>query len=274
MPKEKKFYLGKKHLSAFTTKGENFCKFNKEHLELEIRLLSERLSTLQEMIFAEKKHKILIILQGMDTSGKDGTVKHVFSATNPQGVRVISFKAPTEEEKSKDYMWRIHKETPARGEFVIFNRSHYEDYIVPAVHKTFPHKQVASRLDDIRAFESMLVREGVTIVKFFLHISRKEQAKRLLERLGNPKKHWKFSLSDLTEREFWDEYHEAYTKALHYTHNSQAPWDIVPADNKRIRDYLVVKMLVERLEKLKPDFPDMDPKIIRKAKAEADKLLK
>ncbi|HEX7673906.1 MAG TPA: PPK2 family polyphosphate kinase [Bdellovibrio sp.] len=274
MPKEKNFYLGKKHLSAFSTKGENFCKLNKDHLDFEINLLGERLSTLQEMIFAERKHKVLIILQGMDTSGKDSTVKHVFSATNPQGIRVVSFKAPTEEEKSKDYLWRIHKETPSHGEFVIFNRSHYEDYIVPTVHKTFPHKQVQSRLDDILAFESMLIREGVTIFKFFLHISRKEQAKRLLERLDNQKKHWKFSLSDLTEREYWDEYHEAYTKAFRYTHQSEAPWDIIPGDDKRIRDYLIVKILVDRLEKLKPDFPDIDPKIIKKAKAEADRLLK
>lgn len=271
--KEKNFFLGNKKLSSFSTRGEDFCDFDRIELDEKTRKLGTELADLQEVIFAESKHKILIVLQGLDTSGKDGTVKHVFGATNPQGVRMVSFKQPTELEQSYDYMWRIHKEVPRSGEMVIFNRSHYEDFVVPLVHKTHPKDEVMARLEDICAFERMLVREGVVLFKFFLHISRQEQTQRLKERLDNDEKHWKFSLSDLTERKYWDEYHKAYDKVIRATHTKNTPWDVIPADQKFIRNYIISKILVERLKKLNAQFPKFDPKIIKKIKAEAERIL-
>jgi len=273
MAKEKKFFLGNKKLSSFSTQGEDFYDFERLELEEKTKKLTAQLADLQELLYAEAKHKILIVLQGMDTSGKDGTVKHVFASTNPQGVRVTSFKQPTELEQSHDYLWRIHKETPAKGEMVIFNRSHYEDFVVPRVHKTLPAKECLERLQDIQAFEKMLVREGVVLFKFFLHISQKEQAQRLKERLSNDNKHWKFSLSDLTERRYWKEYHHAYEEVIKATHTTQTPWDIIPADHKFLRNYIISKILVDRLSELNPRYPQFDPRLIKKIKAEAERLL-
>lgn len=274
MVKEKKFQPDHKPLRKIPTNGTKMCKLDGKDLEKEIQDLGERLGDLQELIFAEGKHKILIILQGLDTSGKDGTVKHVFSETNPQGIRVVSFKEPSEFEKSHDYLWRTHLQLPRTGEMVIFNRSYYEDYIIPRVHKTLPKKQVEQRLEQINNFEEMLVAEGITVFKFFLHISLKEQAARIQARLDNPKKHWKFSLSDLTERQFWDKYQDAYDTVLHETHSKNRPWDIIPADDKRVRNYEISSILVERLESLKPEFPEIDAKKIKTLKAEAAKILK
>lgn len=274
MVKEKNFQPDHKPLRKIPTNGTKMCKLDGKDLEKEIQALGERLGDLQELIFAEGKHKILIILQGLDTSGKDGTVKHVFSETNPQGVRVVSFKEPSEFEKSHDYLWRTHLQLPRTGEMVIFNRSYYEDYIIPRVHKTLPKKQVEQRLEQINNFEEMLVAEGITVFKFFLHISLKEQAARIQARLDNPKKHWKFSLSDLTERQFWSKYQDAYDTVLHETHHKKRPWDIIPADDKRVRDYEISSILVERLESLKPEFPKMDSKKISALKAEAAKILR
>lgn len=273
MTKEKQFFLGKKKLSSISSKGELFVKANPEELEARTQYLGERLADLQEVFFAESKHKILIILQGLDTSGKDGTVKHVFGATNPQGVRVVSFKAPTELEQSYDYLWRIHKAVPAKGEMVIFNRSHYEDYVVPKVHKSLSSSIVDQRLAQICSFEKMLINENTIVFKFFLHISLDEQARRIQQRLENPNKHWKFSLSDLTERRYWKKYHKAYDEAIRATHSKEAPWDIIPADNKLIRNYLISKILVDRLEELHPKLPKFDAKVIKQLKAEADLLL-
>lgn len=273
MIKENKFHPGKKPLHKFPTAGKKLCKLNDKELQEETHELGVRLGELQELIYAESKQKVLIILQGLDTSGKDGTVKHVFAETNPQGVRVVSFKQPTDIEKRYDYLWRVHKETPALGEMVIFNRSHYEDYIIPAVHKTLPPKKIERRIKEINHFEDMLLSEGVTLFKFFLHISRKEQAQRIQERLNNPKKHWKFSLSDLNERQFWDQYQKAYDTILKATHHKGRPWDIIPADDKVIRNYEISNILVQRLEKLKPEFPVMDQNVIRKIKSEAAKIL-
>lgn len=273
MVKEKKFQPDHKPLRKSPTDGTKMCKLEDKDLEKEIKDLGERLGDLQELIFAENKHKVLIILQGLDTSGKDGTVKHVFSETNPQGVKVVSFKEPSEYEKSHDYLWRTHLRLPRTGEIVIFNRSYYEDYIIPRVHKTLPKKQIQARLEQINNFEEMLVAEGITIFKFFLHISLKEQATRIQARLDNPKKHWKFSKSDLTEREYWKQYQEAYETVLHETHSKKRPWDIIPADNKRVRDYEISSILVERLEKLKPEPMEMSPKTIKELKQEAAKIL-
>ncbi|MDG0817585.1 PPK2 family polyphosphate kinase [Bdellovibrio svalbardensis] len=273
MTKEKHFFLGNKRLASFPTKGEQFVKLNNEDLETKTHHLGERLADLQEVLFAENKYKILIVLQGLDTSGKDGTVKHVFGATNPQGVRVVSFKAPTELEQSHDYLWRVHKALPANGEMVIFNRSHYEDYVVPKVHKSLPAKTTTQRLKDIYAFEKMLTNENTVIFKFFLNISLDEQARRLQQRLENDNKHWKFSLSDLTERRYWKEYHKAYEEVIRATHSKESPWAIIPADNKGIRNYIISKILVDRLESLHPKLPKFDSKVIRQLKAEADRIL-
>ncbi|WII71206.1 deoxynucleoside kinase [Bdellovibrio sp. 22V] len=273
MAKEKDFFLGKKSLSSFPTHGDHFVHLRNSELEEKTNRLGDKLADLQEVIFAERKHKILIVLQGLDTSGKDGTVKHVFGTTNPQGVKVVSFKTPTDLEMSYDYLWRIHQNVPAKGELVIFNRSHYEDYVVPRVHKTLPSDMTKQRLKDIRGFERMLIDEGTVLLKFFLHISLNEQAHRLQQRLDNPNKHWKFSLSDLTERRYWDKYHDAYEEAITATHTEECPWFIIPADNKRLRNYIISKILVKRLESLNPKLPEFDPKLIKQLKSEANRVL-
>ncbi|MEK2646437.1 PPK2 family polyphosphate kinase [Bdellovibrio sp. BCCA] len=272
--KEELFFPKDKDLKDCSTDASKYFSGDKDDLEKEIDKLTDKLSDLQELIFAESNHKILIILQGLDTSGKDGTVKHVFSSTNPQGVRVVSFKPPTEIEKAHDYLWRIHKESPKRGEIAIFNRSHYEDFIVPYVHHFLPPHKLKQRLKDIVNFEKMLSTEGVIIFKFFLHISPTEQAKRILERIDNPAKHWKFSMSDLREREHWKRYIKAYNIALKKSHHPDAPWNIIPADDKRLRDFLISSILVERLSNLNPRPARMDPAIIRKVQREAKLLLK
>ncbi|QDK45051.1 polyphosphate kinase 2 family protein [Bdellovibrio sp. ZAP7] len=266
MIKEKHFYPTSKNLAKVSTIEAK--EVSKKALKSEFELISEKLGRLQELIFAESKHKVLIILQGLDTSGKDGTVKHVFAAINPQGLRVVSFKRPTDIEVRHDYLWRIHKQTPERGEMVIFNRSHYEDLIVPLVHKTLPLKQVKERISDVNAFEKMLVREGVTILKFFLHISRKEQASRLRERIDDPEKHWKFELSDLAERRHWHDYQKAYGEVIQETHHTDRPWFIVPGDDKNLRNLIISSILLERLEKLNPVLPAFDQKTLAKIKKE------
>ena len=269
-----KYLLGKQNLKSRSTKGLDFIKLDKSEVEDSIKEMSEELASLQELIFAENKHRVLIVLQGLDTSGKDGTVKHVFSATNPQGVKVASFKEPNDIEKSHDFLWRIHKEVPRNGEITIFNRSHYEDFIVPYVHKLLPNKRLKDRIEEINHFEKFLINEGVTIIKFFLHVSKKEQAQRIQERIDSPKKHWKFSLSDLHERQFWNRYQEAYDMALKATHHPDRPWYVIPADHKRIRDCIVSKILVSHLRALKADLPGIDPKVLKKIQKEATQLLK
>ncbi|UYL09260.1 hypothetical protein B9G69_001560 [Bdellovibrio sp. SKB1291214] len=271
MIKEKHFYPISKNLSKVPT--ESGSKGSpKKALKSDFEEIIEKLADLQELIFAEAKHKVLIILQGLDTSGKDGTVKHVFAAVNPQGLRVVSFKRPTELEMRHDYLWRIHKQTPERGELVIFNRSHYEDVVIPTVHKTLSSSQIQNRIDDINAFEKMLFDEGVTVLKFFLHISRKEQASRLMERIHNPKKHWKFELSDLTERRHWHSYQKAYGEVIIKTHHPDRPWYIIPADDKDMRNYIISSILVDRLQKLKPVLPKFDKKTFAKIKKQLKKI--
>lgn len=271
MIKEKNFYPKSKNLSKVSTRGDSNG-LAKKSLKSDFEEISENLADLQELIFAESKHKVLIILQGLDTSGKDGTVKHVFAATNPQGLRVVSFKRPTDVETRHDYLWRVHSQTPIRGEMVIFNRSHYEDLIIPTVHGTLPPKRIGQRIEEINAFEKMLVNEGATILKFFLHISPGEQAERLRERINNPKKHWKFELSDLEERRHWKSYQKAYGEIIKQTHHDDRPWFIIPADNKDMRNYIISSILVERLSKLKPVLPKFDPKTFAKIKKELKNL--
>lgn len=221
--------------------------------------INEKLEALQERMFAEGKHKVLVVLQGMDTSGKDGTIRAVFDGVNPQGVRVAGFKVPTPEEMAHDYLWRIHKQTPGKGEIVIFNRSHYEDVLVVRVHELVPEEVWKKRYDQINAFERLLAEEGTTILKFYLHISRKEQKQRLLERLADPSKHWKFNPGDLKERAIWDQYEEAYEDALERTSTEWAPWYVIPADQKWFRNLVIGKILVETLEKLDIQIPPALP---------------
>lgn len=225
----------------------------KEH----IAKLTARLEILQESLYAANKHSVLVVLQGMDTCGKDGTIRRVFEGVNPQGVRVASFKVPTPLELSHDYLWRVHQQTPARGEMVIFNRSHYEDVLVVRVHELVKEKQWRKRYAHINHFEQILVDEGTTILKFFLHISPDEQKQRLIDRLDEPGKNWKFNPGDLKERARWQEYMQAYEDVLSKTSTSWAPWYIIPADRKWYRDLVIATVLIETLEKLdnKPPAP-------------------
>jgi PPK2 family polyphosphate:nucleotide phosphotransferase len=220
--------------------------------------LQERIVKQQELLYACHGRKILIVLQGMDTSGKDGTVRHVMSAGSPLGVRVVSFKKPTEEELAHDYLWRVHKETPGAGEIVIFNRSHYEDVLVVRVHSLVPAEPWKQRFREINDFERMLTEQGTTILKFFLHISPEEQKKRLQERLDDPEKRWKFQHGDIEERKLWGDYMKAYEDALQHTSTDYAPWHVVPANAKWFRNYVISKTIVTALEKLDMQYPAPD----------------
>ncbi len=208
------------------------------------------------MLYAENKHKVLIVLQAMDTGGKDGTIRRVFEGVNPQGVKVASFKVPTAEELAHDFLWRIHKQTPANGEIVIFNRSHYEDVLVVRVHEYVTKKIWSKRYEQINAFEKTLVENGTTILKFFLHISKDEQKERLQARLDDPTKHWKFNIGDLDERKLWDDYQAAYEDVLNKTSTAEAPWYVVPANRKWYRDLVISTVLVEKLQGLKMKYPE------------------
>lgn len=230
----------------------------KEEALGEIQKLKKRLEELQERLYAEQKHKVLIVLQAMDTGGKDSTIRLVFEGINPQGVRVVGFKSPTPEEKSHDFLWRIHKNAPRSGEIVIFNRSHYEGVLIERVHSIVTAKVWEKRYDEIIEFERTLAEEGTLILKFYLHIDKKEQKKRLEERLEDPRKEWKFSINDLPERMFWKEYMEAYEDALSKTSREYAPWYIVPSTHKWFRDYIVATAIVNHLEELDMRYPKID----------------
>lgn len=229
------------------------------------RELNERLEALQELLYAEHKHKVLIVLQAMDTGGKDGVIRSVFEGVNPQGVRVASFKKPTPEELDHDFLWRIHRHAPARGEMVIFNRSHYEDVLVVRVHNLVPLEVWSKRYAHINDLERMLAQEGTLILKFFLHISLAEQKERLQERLADPTKHWKFNPADLGERKLWPQYMQAYQEAISKTSTAWAPWYIVPANRKWYRDLVVSSVIVQALEGLNMSYPrpDFDPAAIK-----------
>jgi PPK2 family polyphosphate:nucleotide phosphotransferase len=209
--------------------------------------LSDELSELQELLAAAKHHSLLIILQGMDTSGKDGTIRHVFSHINPQGCNVYSFKVPTEEEREHDFLWRIHKVTPRKGGLTIFNRSHYEDVLVVRVHNEITQKTCRHRYEAINDFEHQLSRDGTIVLKFFLHISKEEQERRLLARVHEKGKAWKISASDFSERKYWSDYQEAYEDALNECSTKSAPWYIIPADHKWYRNLAIAHTLVHTM---------------------------
>jgi PPK2 family polyphosphate:nucleotide phosphotransferase len=218
--------------------------------------LTDDLEELQELLYAEGKHKVLLVLQATDTGGKDGTIRHVFDGVNPQGVKVASFKKPTPKELAHDYLWRIHRHTPGSGEITIFNRSHYEDVLVVRVHSLVPEERWSRRYDHINEFERMLADEGTTILKFFLHISKDEQAERLQARLDTPHKQWKFATGDLAERARWDDYRAAFEAMLSKTSTPWAPWYVVPADRKWYRNLVVSSVVVETLRGLGMAYPE------------------
>jgi len=204
----------------------------------------KKLRELQGVLYAEAKHSLLVVLQAMDAGGKDGAVDHVFSGINPQGCQVTSFKQPSSEELAHDYLWRIHHVTPKRGMIGIFNRSHYESVLVERVHNLVPEKVWSKRFNQINHFEKLLADEGTVIIKFFLHISKKEQKERLEDRLKDPSKNWKFDAKDLDERRHWDAYYEAYEDALEKCSTDYAPWIIVPSDHKWFRNWVISDALV------------------------------
>lgn len=220
--------------------------------------IQARLAQLQELLYAGHEWKLLIVLQGMDTSGKDGTIRHVMGGFNPSGTRVASFRKPTIDELDHDYLWRVHRQVPAKGEVVVFNRSHYEDVLVVRVHSLVPKAVWNRRYDQIRYFEQTLSEEGCIILKFFLHISKDEQRKRLQARLDDPTKRWKFQPGDLEERALWSDYWKAYEAALSKTSTEEAPWYVVPANQKWYRNYIVGSVIVDALERLEMKYPDPD----------------
>lgn len=222
---------------------------------LMLEKLATEINTLQDILHAQAKHKVLLLLQGMDASGKDGTVKHVFSECDPLGIRVASFKGPTPEELAHDYLWRIHKEVPKKGEIVIFNRSHYEDVLIVKVHDWIDEAECKRRFAQINDFERILSETGTVIVKCYLHISKEEQKVRMQERLNDPTKTWKFNPNDLNERDLWDKYMLAYENAMKATSTAYAPWYVIPADSKTNRNLLISKILLNTLKSLKLAYP-------------------
>lgn len=243
-------------LDEWTTDGTDGFDGDKAAGQSKLAELNERLGELQGLLYAENAHKVLVVLQGMDTSGKDGTIKHVFRTVNPLGVRVANFKRPSERELAQDYLWRVHLHTPSRGHLTIFNRSHYEDVLVARVHGLVPKKQWKKRYRHIREFERMLTDEGTTICKFYLHISKGEQKERLEERLRDPNKQWKFEHGDVDERKRWDDYRTAYEQAIEETSTDAAPWYVVPSDHKWYRNLVVSQVLIDTLEGLGMSYPD------------------
>lgn len=245
---------GKFNLSKFKPDDKGDFRDRESAAEVTARNV-QRLGELQEVLYAQGKHALLIVLQGMDTSGKDGAIEHVFSAVDPQGCQVTSFKVPSTLELSHDYLWRIHQAVPTRGMIGIFNRSHYESVLVERVKGLAPKEVWSKRYEQINDFEKLLASERTTILKFFLHISMDEQKQRLEARLSDPTKHWKFNPGDLTERKLWKQYAEAYEDALQKCSTDHAPWYVVPADRKWFRNWVLSDTIVRAMEAMKLKYP-------------------
>jgi PPK2 family polyphosphate:nucleotide phosphotransferase len=228
---------------------------SKEQDAYELTRLATEINTLQDILHAENKRKLLLVLQGMDASGKDGTIRHVFSECDPLGIRLASFKAPTSEELAHDYLWRVHHEVPKSGELVIFNRSHYEDVLIVKVHDWIDDAECKRRYAQINDFERMLHETGTTIIKCYLHISKDEQKVRMQERLDDPTKTWKFNPNDLKERALWPKYMKAYEHAMEATSTDYAPWYVVPADSKTNRNLLISRLLLKTLQDMHLQYP-------------------
>jgi PPK2 family polyphosphate:nucleotide phosphotransferase len=232
--------------------GKNGTKQRERALTVE---LIGQVAHFQEMLYASRRQKLLLILQGMDTSGKDGTTRALFSQISPMGLQATGFTAPTERERAHDFLWRVHAHVPGNGQIAVFNRSHYEDVLVPRVLGDIDGKETKRRYAHIRDFERMLAESGTTVMKVFLHISKDEQKKRLQERLDDPEKHWKFDPTDLGVRQQWDDYQRAYEEAIAATNADHAPWYIVPADSKTHRNLTVARLLLETMENMKLSWP-------------------
>jgi PPK2 family polyphosphate:nucleotide phosphotransferase len=252
-------------LDRWPTDDGSKSRDSKDDGHRELVKLKGRLEKLQELLYADRTHAVLIILQGMDAAGKDGTIRRVFDGVNPQGVRVTSFKQPSPIEVSHDFLWRVHEQTPAQGEMVIFNRSQYEDVLITRVHGRISREVWERRYHEINEFERTLLEEGTTTLKFFLHISRQEQKRRLKERYEDPTKHWKFREGDLSERKLWSAYMKAYEEAVTRTSTPWAPWYIVPADRKWFRDLVVCRRIVDTLAGFGMHYPPL-PRELRDAK--------
>ena len=228
---------------------------DKEQDKLRLTQIGEQIDELQDLLHAEQTRSVLVVLQGMDTSGKDGTIRHVFKSVDPLGVRAVSFKAPSSEELAHDFLWRIHRHIPGKGELVIFNRSHYEDVLVVRVRKLIDAAECERRYEHINRFEALLSDNNTLVLKFFLYISKGEQKKRLQERVDDPHKQWKFNPGDLEERKLWTDYVKAYENALTATSTKRAPWYVIPADSKTNRNLMISSILLEQLQSLKMSYP-------------------
>ena len=242
-------------LKDFNPRDKAQRSVTKEEDVVEFAKLVAEINRYQDILHAEGKRKVLLVLQGMDTSGKDGTIRHVFSECDPLGIRLANFKAPSTEELAHDYLWRVHQQVPKAGELVIFNRSHYEDVVIVKVHNWIDENECKRRYAQINDFERMLTETGTTIIKCFLHISKDEQRKRLQERLDDPEKTWKFNPGDIKERALWPNYTEAYEQAIKATSTKYAPWHIVPADSKTNRNLLISRLLLSTLKDLDLRYP-------------------
>ena len=231
-------------------------KYNKEQTKKELQKIKFRLEELQNMLYAESKHSLLIVLQGLDASGKDGAVRNVFESVNPLGCRVFPFKAPSEIEMKHDFLWRIHQHVPEKGMIHIFNRSHYEDVLIQKVHHWVDDKVIINRYEHINHFEKLLRDTGTQVLKFYLHISKEEQLERLQERMTDRTKKWKHNETDFKEREFWNDYMKVYERAFENC-SEAAEWHIIPSDQNWYKEYLIAKKVVETLEALKMEYPDL-----------------
>jgi PPK2 family polyphosphate:nucleotide phosphotransferase len=250
----KRFELGR-----FDPAAKPFSTGSKARDKTQVEELAHGLDALQDVFYADRRYKLLVLLQGTDTSGKDGTIRGVFGQMSALGVRTVGWKAPSDAERAHDYLWRIHQQVPQLGEVVIFNRSHYEDVLVPCVNGWIDPKQTMQRYAQINDFERLLSENGTVILKFFLHISKDEQRLRLQERLDDPDKHWKFAAGDLQVRKQWGDYQQAYQDAIAATGTSWAPWTIVPADSKTHRNLMIGRVVKEALEAMKLRYPPGDP---------------
>ena len=248
-------------IGRFDPAAKPFSQGSKTLDRARVSALAAEIDRLQDMLWADHRYKVLVVLQGTDTSGKDGTIRGVFGDTSALGVHAVAWKAPTDDEKAHDFLWRIHQQVPASGEITIFNRSHYEDVLVPVVRGWIDAAETARRFAQINAFERLLAESGTLVLKFFLHISNEEQRLRLQQRIDDPDKHWKFALGDLDDRKQWSAFQAAYGAAIGATGTPWAPWMIVPADSKTHRNLMIATAVKEALIGLKLRYPPGDPKL-------------
>jgi PPK2 family polyphosphate:nucleotide phosphotransferase len=258
-PEKKPARRDRFHLRRFDPAAKPFSLGDKAADKAAVAALAADIDKLQDVLWADRRFKLLVVLQGTDTSGKDGTIRGVFGLTSALGVRAVGWKAPTDVERAHDYLWRIHQQVPAAGEIVIFNRSHFEDVLVPVVRGWITDAEKEQRYAQLNDFERMLTETGTVILKFFLHVSKEEQRERLQARLDDPTKHWKFAIADLDERKRWDDYQAAYSEMIAATGTPWAPWTVVPADSKTHRNLMIATAVVDAMRALKLRYPPGDP---------------